>query len=218
MNSEEIMQKIDYVTVISPVKEITLWGRAEAVPWQTYLKEEGLAPFIQNGKVELLISTVDSRYMGFRFQELSISIMLSESEYFLAHAYNSIPLFALAERKFFQTPYYAGKLLVEKNRLALNDGTSFEAKLAPNAPCLKTGDEDWQLLIRLPKALRQKADKPHFFYARLQGYTEGYQADLASLSMKGEEAVFKLLRQSQFQPEEWRIRASATHSKSKTLV
>jgi hypothetical protein len=207
----------DYITVISPVKEVTLWGRAEAAAWQAWLKEEDLAPAVQNGKVEILISTVDSRYMGFRFQELSISIKLSEIEYFLAHAYNSIPLFALAERKFFQTPYYPGKLLVEKEALSLNDGQSFEAKLAADAPCLKTGDEDWQLLIRLPKALRQKANKPHYFHARLQGYTENYQAKLESLSMNGEEAVFGLLRESQFQPLEWRIRASATHSKSKTL-
>lgn len=211
------MQNIDYVTVISPVKEITLWGKAEAAPWQAYLKAEGLAPYVQNGKVELLISTVDSTYMGFRFQELSISIMLGEKEYFLAHAYNSIPLFALAERKFFQTPYYAGKLSVQKEAIALNDGQSFEAKLAPNAPCLKTGEEDWQLIIRLPKALRKKADKPHFFHARLQGYTESYQANLGSFSMNGTEEVFRLLRESQFQPEEWRVRASAKHSKSKTL-
>ena len=211
------MQNVDYITVISPVKEVTLWGKAEAKPWQAYLKAEGLAPDVQNGKVEVLISAVDSRYMGFRFQELSISVRLRESEYFLAHAYNSIPLFALAERKFFQTPYYAGKLSVEKAALSLNDGQSFEASLAPNTPCLVTGEEDWQLIIRLPKALRKKADTPHFFHARLQGYTETYQANLASFSMKGEEDVFGLLRESQFRPEEWRIRASAKHSKSKTL-
>jgi hypothetical protein len=211
------MQNINYVTVISPVKEVSLWGKAEASAWQAYLKEEGLAPHVQDGKVEVLISTVDSKYMGFRFQELSVSVQLGESDYFLAHAYNSIPLFALAERKFFQTPYYAGDILVEKERLLLNEGKSFEAKLSPKAPCLRTSDEDWKLTIRLPKALRKKANKPHFFYARLQGYTENYQANLQSFSMGGEEAVFQVLRDSHFQPEEWRIRANATHSKSATL-
>ena len=211
------MQKIDYITVISPVKEVTLWGKAEASIWQNYLKPEGLTPLVQNGKVEILISTVDSKYMGFRFQELSISVQLGENDYFLAHAYNSIPLFALAERKFFQTPYYAADILVEKERLLLNEGKSFEAKLSPKAPCLRTGDEDWKLTIQLPKTLRKKADKPHFFYARLQGCTESYQANLERFSMGGEEAVFQALRDSAFQPEEWRFRANATHSKSATL-
>jgi hypothetical protein len=210
------MQNINYITVISPVKEVTLWGKAEAKAWQATLKEEGLTPLVRDGKVEIMISTVDSKYMGFRFQELSIAVLLAENEYFFPHAYNSIPLFALAERKFFQTPYYAGKLVVEKNRLLLNEGKSFEAILSPEAACLKTGEEDWKLTIRLPKALRKKADKPHFFYARLQGYTETYQADLESLSMDGEEAVFQILRESQFQPIEWRVRAKAIHSKSAT--
>lgn len=212
------MQSIEYVTVISPVKEITLWGKAEAKAWQTYLQQEGLAPFIENSKVEILISAVDSRYMGFRFQELSVSIRLSENEYFLAHAYNSIPLFALAERKFFQTPYYAGSLSVEDHELNLNSSADFHARQAQNAPCLRSGEEDWQLLIRLPKALRKKAHQPHYFHARLQGYSENYQAKLENFSMQGEEAIFQRLRESQFQPEEWRIRAKATHSKSKTFT
>jgi hypothetical protein len=211
------MQNINYVTVISPVKEVSLWGKAEAKIWQNVLKPEGLAPLVQDDKVEILISTVDSKYMGFRFQELSISVQLSENDYFLAHAYNSIPLFALAERKFFQTPYYAGNILVEKERLLLNEGKSFEANLSPKAACLRTGDEDWKLTIQLPKALRKKAEKPHFFYARLQGYTENYRADLERFSLGGEEEVFQALRESHFQPEEWRVRATATHSKSATL-
>jgi len=212
------MPEIDYVTIISPVKEVTLWGKADAIIWQDYLKAEGLSPQVQNGKVELLISSVDSRYMGFRFRELSFSIMLDKHEYFLAHAYNSIPLFALAERKFFQTPYYAGKLSVERESLSLNDGQSFAATLSAQAPCLRTGDEDWKLLIRLPKALRTKVDKPHYFHARLQGYTEIYKANLDSFSANGEEPIFKHLCESHFQPQEWRIRANATHSKSKTLT
>jgi hypothetical protein len=211
------MSEIDYVTVISPVKEVTLWGKADASVWQDYLKAEGLSPQVQSGKVELLISSVDAWYMGFRFRELSFSIMLNENEYFLAHAYNSIPLFALAERKFFQTPYYAGKLAVERKSLSLNKGQSFEAKLSAQAPCLRTGDEDWKLTIRLPKALRSKADKPHYFHARLQGYTEIYEANLDSFSADGNEAIFRYLRESHFQPQEWRIRANATHSKSKTF-
>lgn len=211
------MPKIDYVTVISPVKEITLWGQADAAIWQSYLQAEALSPLLDNGKVNLLMSSIDSRYMGFRFQELSISIQLSEKEYFLAHAYNSIPLFALAERKAFQTPYYAGNLQVERDTILLNAGQDFAAKLKPQAPLLRQIEEDWELLIRLPKAFRKKANQPHFFYARLQGFTEIYQADLSAFSMAGQESIFGLLRESHFQALEWRIRAKATHSKSKTF-
>lgn len=207
-----------YTTVISPVREVTLRGKADAGLWQIYLKDEGVKPFIQDDKAELLLSAVDSKYMGFRFQEFSISLRLADDAYFLAHAFNSIPVFAWVERQFFRTPYFPARIVVEKDRLILNDGRTFEAKLASQAPCVKSGDEDQQLLIRLPKALRQRraSDKPHFFYARLEGYTETYQATLENLSVQGEEAIFQALRDSEFQVEEWHVRENARHSKSKT--
>lgn len=211
------MPNIDYITVISPVKEVTLWGKADARPWQTYLLTEELAPQVEQEQVELLLSAVVATYKGVRFQELSVSIALSTQEYFLVHAYNSIPLFALAERKLFRTPYYGAKLAVTPHTIRLNSGQDFVAELASSARCLRTAYEDWELVIRLPKALRPTAHRPHFFYARLQGETAIYQADLSVLSMNGAAGIFSRLRASHFQPYEWRCRLHATHSKSKTL-
>jgi hypothetical protein len=212
--------KIDYVTVIEPVYEVTLFGTAELAPWQQWMKEEGLPAANEHGRAELLISVIDSKYMALSFQEFSISIKVEGNRYFLIHAYNSIGWFALAERKVFRTPYYQGDIHVAERRIALSHGNSiaFQAMLPSTVTSIHSEDECWDLLIHLPKQFRQKPAVPHYFHARLEGHTEHFPTDFVSMSITptAEDETLRRLHASDFRVEDWRIRQKARHSKSKT--
>lgn len=77
---------IDYVTVIEPVYEVTLFGTAELAPWQHLLQDESLPIAPIDGRAALLLSVIDSKYMGVRFQEFSISVSVGQDRYFFPHA------------------------------------------------------------------------------------------------------------------------------------
>lgn len=158
--------------------------------------------------------------MGFRFREFSISVKLDANRYFLAHAYNSLRLFARVERAFFQTPYYHGDIEVRADHLRLShqQNTVFEARLPQKAMSLKTVEECQELNILLPKRLRKIASQPHFFDAQLEGLTEYYSGDDVDIQIapRADDFILNLLRESLFQVQEWRVRRTARHSKSKT--
>jgi len=216
------MNNINYVTVIEPVYEVTLVGTADLAPWQRLLNDEGLSIASANGRAELLLSVVDSKYMGVRFQEFSISVKVSDNRYFLAHAYNSLGLFALAERKMFRTPYYQGTIDVSQRQVVLRHGKTVvvQATLPSQVTSLNTNDECWELLLHLPKRLRQQPTIPHYFYGRLEGRTEHYPADSATLTITPtvQDQTLDMLNRSNFRVENWTIRPTARHSKSKTYA
>jgi hypothetical protein len=209
---------MEYTTIIEPVMEVTLAGTAEDSLWQDLFRKEEMTARNPDGQVEILLSAVDSKFKGIQFQELSISVQVGENRYFLAHAYNSIGLFALAERKFFQTPYYPGKITVDPRRITLHDGSKplFEATLPASASLIAEQPECHELLIHLPKNLRQSPNQPHFFHARLEGNTTIYSGQTASLNIVAHQSIWELLKASNFRLQEWRVRPAARHSKSKT--
>ena len=211
---------IDYVTVIEPVYEVTLFGTADLAPWQHLLQDEGLPIAPIDGRAALLLSVIDSKYMGMRFQEFSISVSVGQDRYFFPHAYNSIGLFALAERRMFRTPYYQGNIHIDQRHITLSHGriTVFEATLPPSVTKVSSADECWEISIHLPKHLRQTAAIPHYFHARLEGHTEHYPAESAAISIMPtvEDVALRRLKDSHFRLLEWRVRPTARHSKSKT--
>lgn len=79
-----------YITVIEPVLEITLSGTVDRRLWQDRLQAEGLADTNQQGCGVVMLSAVDARFKGVRFQELSISYQVGDNHYFLVYTYNSI--------------------------------------------------------------------------------------------------------------------------------
>ncbi|GAB1420375.1 hypothetical protein MASR2M15_04710 [Anaerolineales bacterium] len=214
------IKPIHYVTRIEPVLEVTLYGYAQTQVWYPYLEDEEIDTQNLHEKIDIIISIVASKYMGIRFREFSISVKLDANRYFLAHAYNSMRLFAYMERAFFQTPYYHGDIEIQADavRLSHQQNTVFEARLPQKAMRLKTGEECEELNILLPKRLRKTASQPHFFDARLEGLTETYSGDAVDLQMtpRADDFILNLLQESLFQVQEWRIRRTARHSKSKT--
>lgn len=211
---------MDYITVIEPVLEITLLGSAGDKHWRTLLSEEGLPILSQQGQARILISAVDSKYMGFPFRELSVSVQVDEQRFFLAQAYNSLAAFAWVERVFFRTPYYHGKVTAQPRHIGLHVGTQqvFTAALAESRPALEQHECN-ELQIYLPKRLHPRSKQHHFFHARLEGDTQIYREgfEVRGIQPLAHQPVWGLLQASDFRVDEWRVRTAARHSKSKTF-
>ena len=224
-----MIQTIDYMTVIEKVREVTIHGLADLAPWQAFLADEAFPPFSSDGKAQLLISAVDAKYMGIRFQELSFSVAttsstnpLNSNGYFLAHAFNSRPLFAMAERRFFQTPYYPAKIDFDTHNLRLSKDNTilFEITLSQQSSCLAKEYRLWEGTIHLPKALRKKQNLRHYFHARLEGNAEIYNGNVDSIHINSikDIPVLDVLEKSNLTVNEWHVRANGKHSKSKTYI
>ncbi|GAB4544981.1 MAG: hypothetical protein OHK0023_02570 [Anaerolineae bacterium] len=213
---------VNYVTVIEPVLEVTLIGTAEYARWRDLLNDEGLAVDSTPTQANILISAVDSKFRGIRFQEVSVSVMVGDARYFLAHAYNSIAWFALAERVLFRTPYYQGTITVNAQHIRLSRGQAalLDAKLPTNAPHISAGERRDEFLIHLPKKLRRQPNQPHYFHARLEGHATVFAADnrLVQITPTADERIWQLIKASRFQVDQWLVRATARHSKSKTYT
>lgn len=215
---------VNYVTVIEPVLEVTLIGTAEYPPWRDLLSEEGLTVDSTPTHASILISAVDSKFRGIRFQEVSISVMVSESRYFLAHAYNSIAWFALAERVLFRTPYYKGTIAVNAQHIRLSRGQAalLDASLPADAPKISEDERRDEFLIHLPRKMRRQPNQPHYFHARLEGHATVSAADNRLVHItpasNANDHIWQVLQDSRFQAEQWLVRATARHSKSKTYT
>lgn len=212
-----------YATVVEPVLEITLICQGNVDPWQRLLTTEGFTLPPSQDKIEIILSAVEARYMGVKFRELSCSLRIDETQAFLVHAYNSNSLFALAERAFFRTPYYHGDLRVNSHHIRLtNQGKPLlEASLPETAPVSHSQEETNRWQIWFPSALRKQPTIPHYFNAKLEGYTRYYQVPANPSVMLlgvGLPDNLKPLRESEIIIEKWLVRDRARHSKSQTLT
>lgn len=216
-------QTVRYVARIHNVTEVSLSGRADLAYWQAQLQPANLAPCDVQGQASVQISATSARWYGFAFREFTVSIGVGEAnetgqprEFYLAHAFNSLPLFAFMERTFFHTPYFPGQIDVQLTppRLAVTvDGTrAFDAAMTNRVENVRTTADDWFGPIHL-------TDRSSVFYARLSGQTSAYDfsaADSFAIKPAAAAPIFQWLIESHFTPHEWRLRNAAAHAKSQT--
>ncbi len=69
-----------YITRINHVKEVNLFGAADLPLWQALLKPRGLTPYDDKGQALLLLAATDLRWLGIRFQEFTVSVLVSRQE------------------------------------------------------------------------------------------------------------------------------------------
>jgi hypothetical protein len=226
--------EMKYVADVSHVREVSLLGTADAPYWRQRLQSEGLAPAERDGNAQVLIIAADMKFMGLRFQELSVSVLVRHHEggeaqeaSFLLRAFNSRRLFAFCERFFFSTPYYFGDARVATTfppsmRLARGGETLFRAEMHANAPRQpsRSGEDGWAGTVYLPGAEKDKARQGRWFFAKLSGETRAYPClpgeDLVTIRPTKEDGVLQSLSDSQFAGKEWIVRQDARHAKSKT--
>lgn len=219
-----------YIAQLQHVREVSLLGLADLAFWAERLRPESLHPAVVDGRAQILISGVSSRFIGLAFRELVIAVSTSNAlggggrdGAFLLYAFNSSRLLGWSERTFFSTPYYhahvdvaigppaqisvtqAGQLLLRAEMAPGNQNSSREA--------LRHSDETWEGPIHISSG-RQ-------FFARLGGITQSYAFDPTRDVLKLQPAsgvpVLQWLIDSNYRPQEWAIREDAHHARSKTF-
>lgn len=216
-----------FVVEVQNVKEVTVTAEVDRFFWQERLQEQGLFPFVEQGKAQLIISGTELDWMGKRSNEITIGLVICERPagdtpdgLFLVDAFNSSRLFAWVERTFFSTPYFWGRIAVAEQLPAqIRLGNSFlHLQMNHKTPPMAAQEEIWQGKIYLPHT---PGTPGQFFVAKLAGYTEVYpflpDQDSCQITAQPGHPVFQWLLQSPPQFKEWRIRNHAVHARSRTF-
>jgi hypothetical protein len=230
--------KFRWAAELSGVHEVSLLGVADLSYWTKQLAQEGLRPLEKHGHAQVWIIAADARFMGLRFQEMSICVLAatdefagSQQEAFLVHAFNSRRFFAFSERTFFSTPYYYGDVRASTDipasiEVANARAVLFRAEMQrghasdqPRKPS-RSAEDGWEGPVYLPTRQARSDHRRRMFFARIQGDTKSYaflqHEDSCLICPAHQHPVLEALIASQFAPTEWIIRANATHAKSKT--
>jgi hypothetical protein len=226
-----------YVAEISQVREVSLVGNADLEFWNRHLQDDGLFAANKEGHAQIIISAMNSKFKGIRFQEFCVSVIVSENPdgktedgLYLIQAFNSIRLFAFIERFCFSTPYAHGRIQVRTEMPATIEVSAsgkilFSAQMSasgaePNRTPIRTGHEEWQGPIYLPKKTRDNSNPGKFFFAKIEGETDIYDFSpqhSVKLTDSQDLPIFSMLRESNFAAKEWHIRPNANHAKAKTI-
>lgn len=225
------VKPLTYPTIVHNVREIALLGAADFEYWRKQLRAFDLHPFNDNGRARLLISATSLKWNNIAARECVFAVLLSRDANaasfdgsFLLHAFNSRRFFAWAERRAFATPYYHAALDFEirppRFQARIKNETILTAtRHAPiSAP---TTDETWEYPILLPPLDGSVKPPQKFFYAKLTGATHiapFAATDEFDLPTTARAPIFQQLRESNFTPTEWHLRADATHCKSNTFT
>ena len=218
-----------YVTTVHYVKEVILEGVADYAYWQAHLAPEGLTPFRDADRAVLLLSATRLRWMGLRFNELSISVALCERDdcaesdaAYLLHAFNSRTALAWMERRFFRTPYFRADFDFDYEQPAHFGVSAGGQPLVRAAMSRRTTPaipdmQHWEGQVYLPP--RDDTPRRDRFFAGLGGETQVFPfraSDTVELFPYPDVPVVQWLRESGFAGREWRLRTGATHAKART--
>lgn len=230
---------IKWVAELEHVREVSLLGTADADFWRARLRSENLFLDARDDRARILLAAADSSFKGFRFRELSISLLVSplegngvEESAFLIRAYNTRRAFAFVERVFFSAPYEHGDILVSVTppisfQLAIRGQRVFAAEMgldaagSERAP-VSSGQDGFEGSIYLPGRGRGSSanSQGKFFHARLMGHTRKFQflpaEDSLEIRPSIDSDVLQALLDSDFTAGEWIVREDASHAKSKT--
>lgn len=232
MSQPEPNAAATFIVEVEHVKEVTLTLNADLAYWRAYMRGQGLFPFDDGGKAQLMIGATELRSMGKRTNEFTIGLVVCErpegdtqDALFLVHAFNSSKLFAWIERTMFSTPYVPGRIGLDYRipasvELADEAGRMVSIHMRATAPPAIAREELWQGKIYLPRRAGGQAPSK-FFVAKLAGYTEiyPYLPDSSTLQIAPRAAypVLQGLIDSRAAGKEWRVRANAIHARSRTM-
>jgi hypothetical protein len=229
---------VKYVAELKNVSEVALLGTADLSFWADKLEKEALSPVACDNRAQIVLSAVDSRYMGIAFRDFSVSISVrpqgdcaGEDAYFLAHAFNSSRLFAFTERAFFSTPYDHAAIQVNARlpvsfQVIDNQDVVLQAEMREDhttggrAPS-QSGDHTFEGPVFLPGIGRGTHSSGKLFLAKIDGTAQTFPfdpaRDLLVLKASPRHQILQWLIESRFTGKEWIVRESGTHAKSRTF-
>jgi hypothetical protein len=220
---------IRYVAEPKHVREVSLIGTSDFEFWSDYLKPEGLEPVRCGGAAQVVVVAAEMVYLGVRFTEVSFSVRASlahdsnSTGLRLLHAFTSSRVFAWCERALFAAPYSHGECHVSIRsplsiRVKAQSGRVANAEMsAQERAAIRAGDERWEAPVFLPP--RGTASDQRLFFGRLRGHTVVYPFsgdDCFAIEPSARGGILRPIADSRFSPQEWVVRADATHGKSKT--
>jgi hypothetical protein len=217
-------KRVKYIAEINGGREVTLVCAADYEYWQSRAANEQLTIASVNGAAEVWLSAVQLRWMGVRFNELSISVRLeADNSVLLITAFNTSRLFALSERLFFSTPYRQERVEINTQppeQFVLYDGvkTALAARHGSGSE-VQSHNELWEGAIWLPSARPGASRK--YFYARLGGETRVSPFNPSSDTLEiqpSRHPITQTLIESRIRGVEWRVRPNASHARSKTFT
>lgn len=230
-------KRIRYVAELSNVREVSLVGSANLSFWTDRLHPDGLEPIDRNGQAQLLLSAVDSRFMGVRFREFVVTVAACPASpererdgHYLPQAFNTSRCFAFIERHWFATPYDHGSVDIDISpatsmQVVATDGGTFRAEMAADAPAsrrqpIRQDAEGWQGPIYLPRRDANAKGRGKLFFAKFGGLAKVYPflaaQDRLTIRPSAGSPVLQCLAESEFTPTEWSVRDLATHARSMT--
>lgn len=230
------------VADIQGVRDVTLFGRADADWWTRWLKSRGHAPLVTDGHAAIMVVAAEMKFWGVRFREVSVSVAIeppgqrpagaadapADHTAFLVGAFNSVRFFAWSERTFFKTPYRHADVrlapaptvqaeVIERGtiRLVASMGDGGTADRSP----LSRDSGGWRGRVYLPP--RDSAARQRYFSAIIDGLTEVYpflpDHDRVELDPASGSDATTALAASNFTGQAWHIRPQCRHAKSKTV-
>lgn len=235
MSASTISAPPNYIAEVRNSQEVTLYGIADLAFWEKRLHPQKLVPVVQNGQARMMISAVASNWLGVRFREFLIAVLANPAHqspqpgsspgFYLLSAYNTSRAFAFIEQRYFQTPYTHGTVEVQCGRqpsfqLKQRSVEMLSAVRHSQSPATEQVDEFWEGAIYLPPRPAHARGPGKVFYARLAGLTEisPFQPaeDSIKITPQSSDPVLSWLLESGFTGQEWHVRHSATHARSKT--
>jgi hypothetical protein len=230
---------IKWAAQVSHVREVSLLGTADLVYWKERLRSQNLFPAERDGHCQVLIVAADLKFMGIRFRELSLSVMVSyeangarQDAVYLVGAFNSNRVFAWFERVWFSTPYAYGGVqvsasvpasfsLVTSGQIVLRAQMEANASASPREPS-RRGAAAWETPVFLPRSERSKHRDGKVFFGRLSGHATAFpflpSTDAVTIRPSRGSEFLQALVDSHFVATEWTVREDAMHAKSKTYT
>jgi hypothetical protein len=224
-----------YNVEISPVREVMLRGTADFSFWKERLRHEDLVPSGDGRRAQLLVTAIESRFMGLRFREASLAVFVDhgdgggpEDAAYLLQAFNSSRMFAFVERTFYHTPYDYAAIRVSTRlpaafEIGQNGGAIFRAEMSAGSSAssrrpARCREEGWEGPIFLPRA--KSRGEREVFFGRLGGHMHAYPflpEDELTIHPTDQVPILGWLVESEFAGQEWGIRETATHARSRTV-
>ncbi len=224
-------QPVKYIAQLKEVRELALLGAAELSWWRDHLAAEELEPVEVDGQAQVLVTGLDSKWMGIGFRDLSVAVAarcqsgLVAAGFFLARAFNASRFFAGFERWWFHLPYSRRAVRVELGttasmRLGREPDVDLLAELGPREPSGEPAQAQ-EMGYTGPLFLPKGRTKRRWLMVRIHGRTSTFDFDANrdrfEIGSECADPIFAGLRASKFCGIQWHVRRSATHARSKTF-
>lgn len=174
-----------YIAQLKKVRELTLLGAAELSWWRDYLAAEELEPIEVDGQAQVMVTGLDSQWMGIPFRDLSVAVAarspsgLSADGFFFARAFNASLFHSGFERWWFHLPYSCRAVRVELGtkasmRLGHEPDVDLFAEMEPREPSVEPPQE---MGYTGPLFLPKGRTKRRWLMVRIHGLTSTFDFD-----------------------------------------